>query len=203
MIKLLLIFLMFIFSSTSLADTKNMIAKCSAIEGSLQRLACFDKLSKKLGLDKPHTKVKKITNSGKWLTKESISKIDDSKTVTLFLDAKNTIKGRFNVERPSMIIRCAENKTALYINTNIYLGIDETRVLSRLGKSKARTTNWYISTDNKAVFHPKPIGFSKKMFNYDSLLIELTPYGENPAQIEFDIRGLKHAIAPLRKACNW
>ena len=47
------------------------------------------------------------------------------------------------------------------------------------------------------------IGFAKKLFSGNNLLIRATPYSDSSIQVEFPIAGLEQAIAPLRKACKW
>ena len=85
-----------------------------------------------------------------------------------------------------------------------YLGLDETRMLTRLDKQKSKTKLWSISTDNKAVFvRGSDIGFTKELMKHDKLLTQITPYGESPVMATFDIRGLTEAIKPLRKTCHW
>ncbi|GAB6041403.1 hypothetical protein JCM17961_20770 [Endothiovibrio diazotrophicus] len=86
----------------------------------------------------------------------------------------------------------------------LYLGLRKTSVLTRLDKETASTSDWSISTDTKAVFAPtSPIQFTKTLMNHEKLLVQLTPYHDNPATFEFDIGGLPKAIAPLRRACHW
>ncbi|MHA4733259.1 type VI secretion system-associated protein TagO [Ensifer adhaerens] len=31
----------------------------------------------------------------------------------------------------------------------------------------------------------------------------MTPYGDNPIMLEFDISGLDQAVKPLREQCGW
>jgi len=180
---------------------KKEIAKCAGKEGDASRLICYDDLAKSIGVDKP----KVITKSkGKWVVSESKSPIDDSITVTMMLDASDTIinpYGQFT--RPTLILRCSENKTNAFISWDMFLGTNNIRVLNRIDKQKAKTRSWYISTDNKAIFAPKNIAFIKSLFGHEKLLQQLTPYGESPKTTSFEIGGLKEAIKPLRKACGW
>jgi len=96
-----------------------------------------------------------------------------------------------------MILRCENNKTNAYIPTGMFLGTDSIRVTSRLGKNKAKKKNWNISTDNKALFVRKPIGFIKNLMKNKTLLLEFVPYAESRRLIEFDITGLPDEIKKL------
>jgi len=186
-------------------ETKSLlvkrVAKCATEESDASRLICYDALADYFGVQKPKTTT---TTDGKWLVTESKSKIDDSVTVTLMLNSSETITTSYHQEvYPVMVLRCAENRTNAYVDWQMFLGMDSTRVLTRLDKQKARTRTWLLSTDNKATFAPKNIGFIKSMFGHEKILMQLTPYGESPRMATFEIGGLKEAIKPLRKACGW
>jgi type VI secretion system protein VasI len=191
-----------LFSSIAIAGTKENIANCAANDSDAVRLICYDNLSKSLGVDKPKTKITK--GKGKWRVREDKSAIDDSVNVYLSISANESIKSGYNTARPSLYLRCAENKTNIFLTWDLYLGLDETRMLIRFDKQKAKTSTWSISTDNKAVFvQGSDIKFAKEMMKHDKLLTQVTPYGESPVMATFDIRGLSEAIIPLRKTCHW
>lgn len=198
--KLLILFTVFL-GLEAIADTKTDIAICAKKETDAERLICYDDLAKKLNVDKPKTTVS--TGKGKWIVSEQASQIDDSKKVILILDAETDVGYGYRRTTPSMILRCSENETNAYINTNYYLGLDSISVLTRLDKNKATKSYWSISTDGKAIFAPNNISFIKKLLEHDSLLIQLTPYGESPIMTTFDLRGVKEAVKPLREACHW
>lgn len=188
-----------------LEDNKSVsvksIAICASKDSDASRLICYDSLAHSIGVDEP--KIKR-TSKGKWLVSESRSPIDDSITVTLMLDSANTIRTPYQTNiSPIMVLRCSENTTNAYVNWDMFLGMDSTRVLTRMDKEKAKTRSWSLSTDNKAIFAPKNIAFIKSMFGHEQILIQLTPYSESPKMATFDIGGLEEAIKPLRKACGW
>lgn len=76
----------------------------------------------------------------------------------------------------------------------------------RIDLQKASTKSFSISTDHKALGFfsgGQSIPFIKSLFGTTKLLIRVTLYGKNPAEVTFDVSGLEQAIEPLRKACNW
>lgn len=201
MIKQLTI-LMILAISIAFSDTKIDIATCVEKETDAARLICYDDIAKKLGVDKPKSKVS--VGKGKWIVSESTSAIDDSKTVVMSLDAESSVGSSYKKSLPTMILRCSENKTNAYINIGSFLGSDTIKVLNRLDKNKAKTKRWSISTDHKAIFAPgSDIKYIKSLIKHDKLLIQLTPYSESPIMTTFDIRGLKEAVVSLRNACHW
>ena len=189
-------------SSVALADTKQDIAKCAATSSGSARLVCYDAIARKLGVDKPSSTT--TTGSGKWAVRSDKSPIDDSVNVYLSVQSEEPVRYGYNTVRPSLFIRCSENKTNVFLNWDLYLGLDSTGMLTRFDSENASTETWSISTDNRAVFvRGSDIAFAKKMMNHNKLLTRITPYGESPVMATFPISGLSEAIKPLRQACNW
>ncbi|SOC51452.1 type VI secretion system protein VasI [Chromohalobacter canadensis] len=190
------------FHPAAYADQKREIAKCAEKESDAARLICYDKLAESLGVDEPVTTSTK--GSGEWSVTTRRSLIDDSTNVYLSVQSEETVRSGYNTVRPSLHVRCKENTTNVFLTWNLYLGLDETRMLTRFDKAKATTKTWSISTDNKAVFvRGSDIGFAKRMMRHEKLLTQITPYGESPVVATFKIGGLSEAIKPLRNACHW
>jgi|TARA_B100001971_G_scaffold18505_1_gene14422 type VI secretion system protein VasI len=183
------------------ADSINKrLAKCAAIEGDLERLECFDQLTRELGLVAT-TNTVAVEGSGKWNVRIDSNPLDDSKTVVLVLVAD---EGSSQWGRPVvLIIRCKSNSTEVYITWNDYLG-SEARVTTRIGSSKAQSSYWSLSTDSQATFYQdNRIAFVKQLMRADKFVAQVTPYNESPVTAVFDIRGLSEAIKPLQETCGW
>ena len=199
-IKIMLI-LILLTPVSSLASSDKELAKCAIKKGDLERLACFDSVTKRLGLNGPQSKPVNVTGNGKWAVSAKENPIDDSRTATLILDADS---GKSKWAKPiGLIIRCQSNETKLYISWQDYLG-SEAYVLTRIGSNKAKTKRWSLSTDSRATFYPgTPIQFIKKMTTSNKLVSQVTPYNENPITAIFDTTGLKNAIKTVQETCNW
>ncbi|MCK0153882.1 zinc ribbon domain-containing protein [Alcanivorax sp. S6407] len=143
----------------------------------------------------------------KWDYYESQNPVDDTITNSFILspDSGQNYKGTFD-----LVVRCKSNKTELYVKWHDYLGDDSSsvyedwkNVIVRVGDSKAVTQRWSISTDKTATFASSAIPLLKKIANADKLLLQTTPYNENPAQAIYDTKGLEEPISKIAKRCNW
>jgi type VI secretion system protein VasI len=191
--------LAFSMSSYAAIDDKEY-AKCAVIEGDLARLECFDNLAQTKNLNGRQVQSAPITGKGQWKVSVDVNPIDDSKTVTLILDADS---GKSRWGKPVYLVaRCKSKITDLYIGWNDYLG-READVLTRVGDNQAITQRWSMSTDKKATFHKKPISFLKEMLASPKMVAQVTPYNESPVTAIFNTSGLENAIEPLRETCNW
>ncbi len=141
----------------------------------------------------------------KWKIHQETSALDDSNNVTVYLNAQHSIRARsYKNSTPTLTISCRENKTRVYIDWGAYITTRDTKVTTRLDKKKAKKRTWSMSTNNEATFYKgKNISFTKELMNHDTLLANVTPYGENTVSATFDIRKLDEAIKPLRKSCGW
>lgn len=191
--------LVFSVGSYAAIDDKKY-AKCAVIEGDLARLECFDNLAQEKNLDGRQLQPTSIAGKGKWNVSVDVNPIDDSKTVTLVLDADS---GKNRWGKPVYLVaRCKSNTTDLYIGWNDYLG-SEADVLTRVGDNKAITQRWSMSTDKTATFHRKPIPFLKEMLTSSKMVAQVTPYNESPVTAIFNTSGLENVIKPLRETCSW
>ncbi|MGB2832322.1 MAG: type VI secretion system-associated protein TagO [Methylotenera sp.] len=205
-IQLTLMSLMILISHVSKADEKVEIAKCSIIKDSIRRLECFDSLSKKSGLDKPAIK---ISSKGKWNTRTEQSKVDDSLSVFVSLDADSDISGWPEKSyRPSIILRCLEGKTEAMIVTGMppqveYGAYDSATVRLRIDKDKAFNEKMTESTDKEALFFRDSVKLIKKLMGNQTLLFQFTPFNSSSAITTFNITGIEEAIKPIRETCKW
>ena len=191
---------LFLASNSYAAIDEKEYAKCAVIEGDLARLECFDNLAEVKKLDGRQVQPTSIAGKGKWQVSVDVNPVDDSKTVTLVLDADSG-KNRWG-KAVFLVARCKSNSTDLYIGWNDYLG-SEADVLTRVGDNKAVTERWSLSTDKKATFHRKAIPFLKEMLTSTKLVAQVTPYNESPVTAVFNTSGLENAIKPLRETCSW
>lgn len=185
------------------------LATCASRPGDLERLECYDILSRKLQVDAPRNIATDVEETGNWEVSTTLNPIDDTRRVILRLESSS---GRGRSGEPiSLVARCQSNKTEVYINWNHYLGDDSASVYEswkyvtiRIGASSAEMQQWSVSTSNDSTFAPNWAGdLLKEMVNADSFLAQTTPYGQSPVTAIFDIRGIRNALVPLMEICGW
>jgi len=169
---------------------------------------------------KPDTpQVVQASPTDKWHVTEEKSPMDDSKTIVLTLDSDDMIQGPLGAVRPSMIVRCKEKKTDVYIATHMAANVeadDEHTVGIRLDDGPAEHEDWSESTDHEALFasdmiwtdhEPTYSGgrieFAKRLAGASRLTFQFTPFDGSPQVAQFDVRGLDPHLHKVAEACGW
>ncbi|QUM91392.1 hypothetical protein HWV03_08370 [Moritella sp. 36] len=182
-------------ANASAAITEKEYAKCAIVEGDLVRLECFDNLAVAKKLNVRQVKPASFVGKGKWYVS-----VDGSKAITLTLNADS---GKNRWGKPvSLVVRCKNNTTDLYIGWNDYLGL-EASVLTQVGTHKAMIQNWSMSTDKNTTYHNEPIPFIKEMLDSPKLVTQVTLYNKSAITAVFNTSGLENIIKPLRERCGW
>ena len=196
-----LLFVLSVPAGLSAQDVTAEIAQCAAIEGALQRLDCFDQLARELGVDSPQpASPADGVKVGSWEVSDEINPLDDTRSVRLGQIAES---GQSSMGSSiALVLMCQSGETDLAINWSDYLG-SEVRVTTRVGRQRAETKRWNLSTNSQASFYPDNARefILTELMNADRFIAQTTPYNENPVTAVFDLTGLSQAIEPLLEAC--
>lgn len=150
------------------------------------------------------TEIERIDNP--WRVSEDTSLMEDTKDVYLRTDSSSYLDKYNQSTRTTLMVRCRENTTSVIFLFDEYLGLDTTKVQYRIDKQSPITKNMRISTNNKSAGlwnGNVAIPFAKALFDRSQLTVRVTPYGENPREMTFNISNLETEIKPLRDACGW
>jgi len=163
----------------------------------------------------------------KWHVTEDRSTMDDSKTEVLSLDSDDIIQGPLGPYKPSLVIRCKEGKTDIYVVTGMAASVEEDldggpidthTVRLRLDQGSAESYGWSESTDHKALFASDAVygqddqvvaysggttALAKQLATAQTLAFQFTPFDANPAIARFDLRGLGTHLSKIADACKW
>jgi type VI secretion system protein VasI len=195
----------------ALAETKKeandlRIAGCARIENSVNRLACFDDLSKTVP---PITLPTADQLKSQWEVSSERSKINDRTNVFISLKSTNQIPDRFrSITNAEIVIACNEGKTDIYLTLGKHFLADIEPygiITMRFDNGKAQKISMQESGDNSALgkWNSSGIKFIKSLFSVRKLFARVFPYRENGIDVEFDLTGLETEIRPLRQACKW
>jgi hypothetical protein len=146
---------------------------------------------------------------GAWEAHDSTNPVDDSKTLVATLKASEGTSS--SGEPVTLIIRCQSKSMELFVNWKDYLGSDSheayddwKHILVRVGQDEAVVQRWPLSTDSKASFAPgEPLALIKKILKAQRLVVQTTPFSENPVTAVFQLKGMDVAMKPLAASCGW
>lgn len=122
--------------------------------------------------------------------------MDDSQTAVFMLDANNVIRGWMKSSRPTLLARCKEGDLDLYVDWGLAVNVEsgDTRTVRvRFDDDAATSEQWDESTDNEALFSPKPAEAMTRLLTARSLRVEFTPFNANPQIAVFDVSGFAAA----------
>lgn len=144
---------------------------------------------------------------GQWNISRDTSPIDDSKSIYVYVMADSSLRDDWgNTRRPSLVFRCVENRTDAFINFDgafVSSHLHSGQVTFRIDSEKAFTLNVNSSTDNKALFIPRPINFIKSLLGHERLLARTGAGSGGDLTPIFNISDLEDAIKELRETCHW
>lgn len=176
-------------------------AECARIADPDTRLSCYDAL---FVTDAP------VPRAGAWQVRDTRSALDDSRRVILIVESREPLRGRFGRAEPaSLILRCEENTTALFVNWGGHFMSDLNRggrVDYRIDRRPPGQVTMQASNDHMALglwSGRTAIPFIRQLLEGEELYLRATPFSESRIEARFPIAGLETAIRPLREACSW
>lgn len=178
------------------------LGQCTEIESDTPRLECYDIAAKR---PEPID----ITPPNLWSVRIETSEMTDESDVYIRVESENYVSCGFSGRsKPTLIVRCLENTTAVMISTTCHLAdLGNYGVVTyRLDDRTAQTRRFRASSNNNSLGlwnGGTAIPFVKGMLDHDTMLARITPYGDNWIEPRFPIAGLNDEIAPLREACHW
>lgn len=181
--------------------------ECSLIENGIERLACFDEM-----FPRQDAGVEEMaTTTGNWEVRIETSAMTDDTDVYLTVESEDPVYCSWSRgERVTLMLRCQENTTSVIFITGCHMTSsrynDYGDVTYRLDNEEPLVRGFEESTNNRALGlwrGAQAIPFIRAMLDNQRLLARMTPYSDNPIEMEFDISGLDEAIEPLRESCGW
>jgi HEAT repeats/Type VI secretion system VasI, EvfG, VC_A0118 len=147
--------------------------------------------------------------TGGWTISKSVSKMDDSQTVVLRLQARSPISGWLAKSvTPALLLRCQEGDVSAFVNVGMHASVEAgnleaATVTIRYDKNEAQDFSMGHSTDGEALFFGNAKDAILQMLAHQSMLFRFTPFNSSPQETSFNLRGLRAVIKHLETACDW
>lgn len=142
-----------------------------------------------------------------WTSYSNVSRMDDGIMVGYSVTSEPTswFKGDGVLSLPKMPtlnFQCRDGHTEAYIDLAVRAYVDRP-VRIRFDSGPARSEWWNRSSDHTALFARRPIALAKQVAKAKRMLVEITPSGQNPVVLEFDVSGFDAKVGTLADACGW
>jgi type VI secretion system protein VasI len=182
---------------------EDALGECAAITGSFKRLDCYDALA---GEFRPTQSEGETAPAGAWKVEQLDSGISGVANVYLVVKAVEKIQGDDGEVRPTLVVRCEDNNTAVMFHFARFIDHSRAEAAMRIDDGEITGASLKMSASGKAFGYwrgDRAIPFIKRLLGGKRLLVEVAPFGARPVLAEFPIEGVDEAVAPLRKACGW
>ena len=148
---------------------------------------------------------------GNWFMAEARDEMTDFQNIRASVLAENTIRDRFSRGpiNPILLVECRDNETMIYVNWRRYIttgGIyNQHTVRYRIDEQQPVTAQWQVSTSHDAtgLWRGRGIPLVRSLRDSTRLIVETTPYGDNPVRATFDITGINEVAAAVSERCSW
>ncbi len=208
--------------STFSQNSKAAVSKCASIDDPNRLLECYNELSKVRSENRTH---KTSTKAGAYvhvksdrrpgwqlyaagLTAEGWERLNlrvHSSNMWIRADEHDDLKNLKDM-RPSIWLRCIRGRMSGYIDWGIFLDVERAKIVFRFDQEPFQTALARVSKNHQKIeplSKAKLLERIKEMFGKRKFIAKVTPVGEQPLAVEFDISNLEQAIRPLRETCNW
>ncbi|MGZ9109296.1 MAG: hypothetical protein ACXW4B_10820 [Micavibrio sp.] len=187
------------------ADYKELglrMKNCKSITSLITRSQCYDAVVLDFDLESLN-RLDIGKGMGKWKVTTEKSPVDDTQNVFASILGDEYIQNRQGkATKPSLILRCKEQKVEGYILWDEKLGYVDVLVNTRIGKGEQEGARWKLSADKTAAFIPDPTAFAQSLIGQDSLYTSIWIPSADPIATNYDIRGSALALQPLLDACG-
>lgn len=167
-----------------------MMRMCKRFADDAQRLKCFDAISEEL----PAKAEAEPKPQPRWSVTDSKSPIDDSAQVSAMLPSLD--------RKAALVIRCQERKTEAAVLFDDLFVFKQATVLLRLNDLPAASGIWSGADNNKAVFAPNGVAFTKMLPNDGTLFIRATGHSRQ-ADATFRLGDVAAVRDRISEACKW
>jgi hypothetical protein len=129
------------------------------------------------------------------------------RSVAYTLDANQQVRVWTTHVRPSLVMRCLNKKTEVFVYTESPSKMESTDGLHsvRLTFDDAAESDerWPDSAEHDALFAPDGTALARRISTAHHLRFGFSPHNADPVQVDFDLGDAGPAVAQVAKTCGW
>ncbi|MFY2735933.1 type VI secretion system-associated protein TagO [Pseudocitrobacter faecalis] len=144
-----------------------------------------------------------VKNVGSWVIHKDSNKLTDATDVVVMNYSKDSYSKDGMRRSATLVLRCMNSKTDVFLSFDDYLGIDDPKITVRFDDAKAVSSRWAGGEGGDSAFSPQPIKFLKAMASHKKVIFGFEPYGSVTQVAEFDLSLSDEALQEVSKSCNW
>lgn len=150
-----------------------------------------------------------VASGPQWGLSEGKGEMDGSPRVVLAIDADGKVEGWLSSKVPTLVVRCSEKRTEVYVNTGLRASVERGGDLEshtvrlRFDDGEPVTQAWSEGTDGKALFAAGSVDLAKRIAKAKALRFQFTPHNASPAVATFPVAGADTLVPKVATACGW
>jgi hypothetical protein len=129
------------------------------------------------------------------------------RSVAYELEADQQVRVWTTHVRPSLVVRCLNHKTEVFVYTETPSKIESTDGLHSVrltfddgGDSEER---WPDSAEHDALFAPDGTALARRISSAHHLRFGFSPHNADPVQVDFDLGDAATVVSHVAKTCGW
>ena len=191
-------------------DSLKKLEECSAIEGRIERLVCYDNVAVLMGYfnaDQAEREAEVIQSIGFWEVSKQRAPSGENVMYLKNRSLESAYTSYGTKRYPHLVITCKSGKTDVYIDWKKQItDIQKTIILKlplkyQFDSEPVVSDKWEISTDRKALFSEDPVEFVTKLRQYNKLIVYMSPPNDLATTMVHDLSGINEALKILVKEC--
>jgi type VI secretion system protein VasI len=141
---------------------------------------------------------------GAWDIKQRPSSDTGTDAFLLLSEQTTASTVEAHASKATLILRCLNNTTSLYVGFDKATAQAETVVAYRFDNEPISESRWTVATDMAGLFPDgNAIAMVKDISKHSLLRLWFFPKAGATRTLVFDLRGAQNAVLPLQLACHW
>ena len=142
-----------------------------------------------------------------WSSKQQLRWISNRRKSAAFeLDANQPVAVWLKQVRPTLVVRCIDNRTDVFVYTDSAARIEEQdenhTVRVAFDGDEGAHERWPDSVEHDALFAPDGKAMAQRILASRQMRFTFSPHNAAPVTATFEVSGLRELLAPVAKRCG-